>query len=233
MDITRHLEKANFSFDVERLQLHIQEHVVNHDPTMLMGDVWGGWSVWSGTGFSRDGFQISSGATFMSDDNGAFSEDQSAVASWLQTVPTEICSGYLADVMNEIKKRGLYPCRARIARLVPNSASSWHRDCPAERYMVRLHIPIFTNEKCLFFVEDEDTKEQQGMHLPADGTAWFVSTNIIHRITNDGQEDRLHLLMDVTDKYGFSKYHSISAHKAWCAERNLTPAFFPVPDLVF
>ncbi len=117
------------------------------------------------------------------------------------TVETDICVGYLKTVVEKIRSYGLNPCRARIICLTAGQASSWHRDAPATRYAVRLHVPIVTNQGCYF-----ETREERE-HLPADGSAYFIYVNREHRVVNEGDQDRFHLVMDVVDRNAISKFH--------------------------
>lgn len=54
----------------------------------------------------------------------------------------------------------------------------------------RLHIPIQTNEKCLFTVSDETIHMQKG-HV------WEINNSAkTHSVVNNGDSDRIHLLID-------------------------------------
>ena len=54
----------------------------------------------------------------------------------------------------------------------------------------RLHIPIITNEKCNFIVGEEIVQMKQG-------EIWEIdNANKVHSVNNDGNTDRIHLLID-------------------------------------
>jgi hypothetical protein len=54
----------------------------------------------------------------------------------------------------------------------------------------RIHIPIVTNEKCLFTVGDETRHLKQG-------EIWEIDNdNCYHSVINGGTTDRIHLLID-------------------------------------
>ena len=54
----------------------------------------------------------------------------------------------------------------------------------------RVHIPIVTNEKCLFTVGDEIRHLEQG-------EIWEIDNdNCYHSVINNGATDRIHLLID-------------------------------------
>lgn len=54
---------------------------------------------------------------------------------------------------------------------------------------VRLHIPIVTNPKFVFYVDGE------GVFLP-EGECWYINTRLQHHVENNGSEDRVHLVVD-------------------------------------
>jgi aspartyl/asparaginyl beta-hydroxylase (cupin superfamily) len=87
--------------------------------------------------------------------------------------------------------------------LKPGSETPFHRDYPEWLYGVRLHIPIITNPNCIFEYEHE------ARHLPADGRAYLLKINRIHRVCNFGVSDRIHFLCDFFDtkqKTNFNKF---------------------------
>jgi len=54
----------------------------------------------------------------------------------------------------------------------------------------RIHIPITTNNKCNFMVGDEIIQMKQG-------EIWEIdNANKVHSVNNDGNTDRIHLLID-------------------------------------
>jgi aspartyl/asparaginyl beta-hydroxylase (cupin superfamily) len=56
---------------------------------------------------------------------------------------------------------------------------------------MRFHIPIITNESCIFGVGNEEK-------VLNPGEIWEISnTNKIHYVTNSGKEDRIHLIVDL------------------------------------
>jgi len=60
---------------------------------------------------------------------------------------------------------------------------SYHRD-----HGPRIHIPIYTNDKNFFVIQDEVFR------LPADGSVYFVDTTKIHTFVNASADNRLHLV---------------------------------------
>lgn len=117
-------------------------------------------------------------------------------------MPTELMTPELNEVFNFIASKGLKPCRMRISILKAGHELYWHSDAPENDYSVRLHIPLITNDQAFF-----ETELERG-HLAANGNAYFVKVNRKHRVVNYGPSDRWHLIMDVTDVDGFTKFHS-------------------------
>ena len=67
-----------------------------------------------------------------------------------------------------------------------------HIDSGSEHFFKtnRIHIPIETNDKCLFTVSDETIHMEKG-------TMWEINNSTkIHGVKNDGETDRIHLLID-------------------------------------
>jgi hypothetical protein len=195
-------EKLPFSFDITKLQNHLFANVLPRE-MVKQSEAFGGWSVLSLNGDYKDGWQ--KGHLYL--DKNTSEADKKRIAQQIPrpfneyTVETEICTGELLNVINFVREKKLSPYRARISCLMANSASSWHIDAPPERYAVRLHIPLITNDRCFF----QTRKEAE--HLPADGSAYLIYVNREHRVINEGTTDRYHLIMDVKDIYQVSKFH--------------------------
>jgi len=62
------------------------------------------------------------------------------------------------------------------------------------RYGVRVHIPIITNDKSVYGATDHDGKDKEE-HFPADGGAWFINPGVRHWVRNEGDTDRIHLIL--------------------------------------
>ena len=197
-------EELPFRFDVEKLQKHVQTHVLPLAPHMV-GQFFGGWSVLSSNGSYLDGW-VSGDKAYRPDFMpGATLEEKNAALGVRPlseySKPTDICHGYLKEVIEEIARAGLNPIRARLSLLKAHGRSSQHRDARDDEYAVRLHIPIFTNEKCTFHCEEGVT------HFPADGRAHLIRVNRMHQVFNASDENRIHLMMQVQDTNGISQFH--------------------------
>ena len=92
---------------------------------------------------------------------------------------------YFQTVYNEISKH-FNIARLRVMLLKEKSCLSWHRDVDR-----RLHIPIVTNDKCRFVVEDN------AFFLPADGSMYVIDTTKYHTVFNGSNEIRIHLVASI------------------------------------
>lgn len=82
-----------------------------------------------------------------------------------------------------IEKYKMY--RSRIMMLPDKRNYGWHID-----YSPRIHIPLITNVHCFFIIENEK------IHLPADGSIYWVDTQKWHTFVNANRYDfmRSHLV---------------------------------------
>lgn len=85
--------------------------------------------------------------------------------------------------------------RARFAKLAPGHQVKPHIDYDTT-YSVRLHIPIITDERCKLGVEYQD-KTREEIHLPADGSVYFVNQGLLHWATNPSDIHRVHLILSI------------------------------------
>ena len=145
-----------------------------------------GWAVTSRDGSVNDGVRrINTSKGKVTDGKG----NQRGVAR------SEICTDYLADVMDQLEATELSPYRARFMQLESEGEEMpFHTDATKEAW--RLHIPLVTNPDALFQWRLPDGRIES-VHLPADGSAWLVRVDIPHRAINpaDGAQGRVHLLM--------------------------------------
>lgn len=197
-------EKLNIKVDVQALRDHLQNTILCY-PAVDQSKDFGGWSILSSDGTYTDGW-VQGHSCFEEVDGKLKFDHQKAKALGLKSIekydrPTEICTGYMAEVIDTIKAMKLYPCRARISRLSAMGQSSLHRDGGDNDYAVRLHIPIITNPLATF--ECDSGK----VHMPADGSVYVLRVNRLHQVINKGSDDRYHLIMNIFDFYGSTRYH--------------------------
>ena len=83
-----------------------------------------------------------------------------------------------------IEEHELY--RVRIMRLKSKTCYSYHQD-----WDKRFHLPIITNDKCFFIIDDVVSR------YPADGNFYIIDTTKTHTAVNASWEDRIHLIGDI------------------------------------
>jgi hypothetical protein len=76
-------------------------------------------------------------------------------------------------------------CRTRVLTLQPSTNYSFHQDLTK-----RIHIPIISNEHCVFIIDDKVWR------LPADGSVYLVDTTLLHTAINGNMRkfNRMHLV---------------------------------------
>lgn len=214
-------EKLNMiDIDLEKLRSDVVNHVFTLGKGVIQGEEYetpayhgfGGWSVTSQSGDWRDGFdffQNDSGKAmevfFPTNDNNFKSLKFFNIAHSLEyKIPTEAYVGEIARIVDQIEALGLTPRRVRITCLKAGSKSTVHKDADGNEYHARLHIPIFTNKKCVHICDGFN------LHMVA-GTATMLWTNRWHQIRNDSNEDRYHLIMDAYDTKKITEHFKYEA----------------------
>lgn len=80
-------------------------------------------------------------------------------------------------------------CRARFMMMNKHRrAYSYHAD-----FTPRLHIPIQTNDDCMFIVDDHVYR------MPDVGSVYFLNTTLKHTALNLGHDERIHLVFSLKD----------------------------------
>lgn len=99
----------------------------------------------------------------------------------------------LAPRMEEIID--FFPCEKRTVRILalePGKKIFWHRDLlhSVDSHILRLHVPIITNDKVGFQISHEDCSWQPG-------ELWYGDFTFPHRLQNAGEMTRVHLVLDL------------------------------------
>ncbi|PRB83829.1 hypothetical protein CQ007_03070 [Pseudomonas sp. MYb185] len=181
---------ANFRVDVARLLEHFEHRVKAVEPTPYRDNRvdYLGWAVTSRDGSLDDGVR----RIPTSNEKGKVADGKGNKRGETRT---PICDGYLAEVMDDLQATALAPYRARFMQLESEGEEMpFHIDAARETW--RLHIPLVTNPDALFQWQLPDGRIKS-MHLPADGSAWLVRVDVMHRAINPagGADARVHLLM--------------------------------------
>ena len=103
----------------------------------------------------------------------------------------EICTGYWNDILDTFKAP---VTRTRFAYMAPGHSIKPHIDYNTT-YSIRVHIPIITNEGALIGVKTKNGMEK--IHMPADGSVYFLNTGLTHWAENNGLEGRVHLVISL------------------------------------
>ena len=89
--------------------------------------------------------------------------------------------------------------RVRLMKLEKNSKITKHTDKVykdiKEYKILRLNIPIITNSETTVY--SWNTKKEMLQTNMKMGECWYLDVSKAHAVTNDGLEDRIHLVIDV------------------------------------
>ncbi len=187
--------KLHRNYDISRLTQLVNKAEAYGAPWLKNKGFWGGWSLTSSNGEVYDGWE--SGEKIFNET--VSDEVRLRLLRDFQdkrfTIKTAIYDEYIDLIKEDLSRLHLLIERIRLVILVPHSESQayWHQDAspPRNFFRLRLHIPIITNEGCLF--EYKDRRE----HLPADGSAYIIDVGRPHRVLNLSMENRYHLMMDL------------------------------------
>ena len=121
--------------------------------------------------------------------------DDYADGSWTQWMDTPVLNKcpYIASVIRTFQEK-ITVNLVRILRLAPNSVVKEHVDptlgIHIEKSMVRLTIPIQTNDQVAFYLNTKVVP----MKL---GECWYLKLTDPHKVINDGATERINLTIDV------------------------------------
>lgn len=98
----------------------------------------------------------------------------------------------LSKIFNSIKDK--YPgviARVMYINLPSGKSVPYHKDGGYYLFSVRrFHIPIITNDRVSYTVGDEKK-------FMREGECWEINNNNHHSVSNDGDNDRVHLVIDL------------------------------------
>lgn len=96
---------------------------------------------------------------------------------------------YIENIIDNLPSRKQ---RVRLMRLEKQTKVFWHFDAGEnmDGAVARLHIPVVTNEKVEFQISHQDVKWNGGEF-------WYGDFSFPHRLRNGGEEDRVHLVIDL------------------------------------
>lgn len=89
--------------------------------------------------------------------------------------------------IGEVKVQQAMLTRLRAGTVIPK-----HRDMgPLTAKTHRIHVPVITNEQCIFTIDDQSKNLKPGQIWIVDNVAKH------HGVANNGNADRVHLIIDV------------------------------------
>jgi Aspartyl/Asparaginyl beta-hydroxylase len=77
-----------------------------------------------------------------------------------------------------------------LSAVMPGAEISPHADRQAEGWITRIHVPLTSNPKALFYIEGVEHQLQPGL-------AYAIDVRRIHAVSNAGDTPRIHLMWDV------------------------------------
>lgn len=98
---------------------------------------------------------------------------------------------YCPSVKKLINSMACCIMSVRLLNLKAGALIKPHRDheLAFEKGEARLHIPVFTNPEVKFYIEEELIPMQTGQ-------CWYINANLTHWVSNFGESDRIHLIID-------------------------------------
>jgi hypothetical protein len=165
--------KLAASYPVAELQSELKEVLSNYMPKQQFGQYHaGGW-----TGVSLNAI------------DGDPLEDRDLLNAVFAKTPAIKFAPTMEAILDS------FPCdvrRARLLKLESGQKIFWHSDLShgVDSTVLRLHVPIFTNEKVGFQISHQDCAWQAG-------ELWYGDFTFPHRLQNGGEEGRVHLVMDL------------------------------------
>ncbi len=109
----------------------------------------------------------------------------------------ELCKGEFENIIDYLESIGWHTFRARIMEVNPGNPECWHLD--GYEGSTRYHVPLQTNEECYLQWKDENN-EIKSFHLPADGSGYWLNTDVVHHYINRGSSMRAHIIIDLIKK---------------------------------
>jgi hypothetical protein len=194
------LIRTSYRTDLDRMRRFLEEEVRPLTKVYQGGKTWhGGWSIQSNDGTVMDGWQPG-GSLVKRGEDGIVRVDQEARKVMFPhgqefRTPTPLCKDIAAELILELESTGFTAKRTRFAELEPEGVDRWHRDS-TNRPTWRGHIVIETNPDTHFWWRNDDHSKDIKYHIPADGYLYMVRVDMLHRITNFGKNDRVHILTD-------------------------------------
>ena len=166
--------KLPFTFDSQRLQADVRQFASDEwVPHFNIHNYEGEWSVVP--------LRAVKGAV------SAIYPDPNATDGYIETEMMSRCK-YVPELLKT------FECElqtVRFLKLTAGSSIRRHRDYELgyEDGFIRVHIPVVTSPLVDFVLDDKHLKMNEG-------EAWYLNVNFHHSVTNGGDTDRVHLVID-------------------------------------
>ncbi|MCZ0932211.1 MAG: aspartyl/asparaginyl beta-hydroxylase domain-containing protein [Oligoflexia bacterium] len=122
---------------------------------------------------------------------------------WFSKIKEDVPE-YFRFVLKTIKNTH----RTRFSNLAPKSFIKPHFDYNTD-YSIRVHIAIKSNKHCMNGGWDKKGHLHKN-HIPADGSVWFVNPGVRHFAINEGDTERVHLIISVDSQRLLNETNFIS-----------------------
>lgn len=113
-------------------------------------------------------------------------------ATWTDTDLLQACP-YLSSIVEKFRSHTTVTL-VRLLRLAPRGLVAEHTDptlgLEQEASVIRLTVPIITNDEARLFLNDEPVPLRPG-------ECWYLRFTDPHRVENNGETERIHLSIDM------------------------------------
>lgn len=90
---------------------------------------------------------------------------------------------------------------------------------------VRIHIPVITNTRVKFFLEEEQIPMQEG-------TCWYLNLSLQHSVNNESDINRVHLVIDgIANDWLKDYFYNDRHHKVEMEDRSSATEYDPADKL--
>lgn len=188
-----------------QLPFHFDEHLLVKDLQSITSD-WKAHHYWH----NYEGEWSSIALLSVNGDDHNISVHQNLSHNLKQTKTFQKCS-YLQQVLKSFKCPIV---SVRLLRLTPGSIIKAHEDYQLgyENDNFRLHIPITTNSKVEFILNDTSLPMKPG-------ECWYTNVNFTHSVANKGKSDRVHLVIDAErNAWSDELFFSLAPKKSFAIE---------------
>lgn len=129
------------------------------------------------------------------------------------TKRTELAQGAFGGVLDAFRAK---VARSRFAVLMPGFRTATHIDSDTD-YTVRIHIPLISSHESVFGVVKNGLTTE--LHLPADGSAWFVNAGFPHYVENRGTTPRVHIIIALDGQEDLPAMEEMKVRGIWGPEK--------------